>query len=149
MQWQQHITALQGWGWVVGPHLLLPWALGSAGMGHWSGAHGSLWHLSREVESGWRMLFSSQSGGKFLLSQHTQSLPCHAQAPGKDQGMEERLLIALPLLFYPKSHTQRTAHEAQAGRKASGAGGSARNIPPSQGLHFQLNSCKSHTNLCH
>lgn len=76
-----------------------------------------------QLRSGWRILFSSQSGGNFLLSQHIQGLPCHAQGPVKDQEMEQRLLLALSLLFHHPTITQ-TPQEALADRKAPGAGGS-------------------------
>lgn len=109
-------------GCVVDPPLLLPLCPGSAALAlRWG--HMSLQHLKGQLSSGWRILFSSQFGGNFLVSQHVQGLPCHAQGPAKDQEMEQRLLLALSLLFHHPTITQ-TPQEALADRKAPGAGGS-------------------------
>lgn len=122
-------TALEGSGLCCGPSSSLPHVPWGQQLWHWNGGCESLQHLREKLRSGWR-IFSSQSGGEILgvPANPRPSLPC--PSPWQGQGMKERLLLVLPLLFhYPQNHAH-NKHEAclpretLADRKASGAGGS-------------------------
>lgn len=137
MQWQHHITELQGLGLHCGPpssHPHMPWGQQHW---HWNGGHMSLQHLRGEVE---------------LRVEDIVFIPIWGEIPGvsgsprpslpRTKGWRRGCCLLFPSCFITPKTTHTTPHETLADRKSSGAGGSTalRGIfPPSQGLHFQLN----------